>query len=50
MGRTKELLEKLHYDNLNEMHWIEQERPYLTHFDENQGVDTKEENKTIKND
>lgn len=50
MGRTKEMLEKLHYDNLEEMHFLDQERPFLTHFEENQGVDTKEENKPVKND
>lgn len=50
MGRTKDLLEKLHYDNLNEMHFMEQERPYLSHFKEKQVLDTKEEQNNVKSD
>ena len=48
MGRTKELLEKLHYGNLSEMHFLEQERPFLTHFSENTVDNTTEENKPLK--
>lgn len=29
---------------------LEQERPYLAHFDEKQAVDTKEEQNNVKSD
>ena len=48
MGKTKEYLEKLHYDYLSEMHFLEQERPFLTQFDDCEGLDTIKENKPLK--
>ena len=50
MKKTKEYLEKLHYDHLAEMHFLEQERPFLTQFDDGEGLDTTKENKPLKND